>query len=198
VCNRRPLDLMNYVPTQQEIDNAKRELQRIKKRSNKLKEKAKLPPEKEQLIEDIVKRNNLSIDDMDRFKKVMLTYDRQALEEAELDFYAYSHRESFDETKRTGQYFGGIVKNKQIDIDNKKKEELKRKRYFIDEKWRRKRQDYERFKEDKEEKYRVKRHPEIQMAKWIDIDQRLMLVKLVEKWIEDCKAYGVKSVTLKL
>ena len=30
------------------------------------------------------------------------------------------------------------------------------------------------------------------------IDQRLMLVKLVEKWIEDCKAYGVKSVTLKL
>jgi len=25
-----------------------------------------------------------------------------------------------------------------------------------------------------------------------------MLVKLVEKWIEDCKAYGVKSVTLKL
>ena len=185
---------------------------------------------------------------MDRFKKVMLTYDRQALEEAELDFYAYSHRESFDETKRTGQYFGGIVKNKQIDIDNKKKEELKRKRYFIDEKWRRKRQDYERFKEDKEEKYRVKRHPEIQMAKWIEnaqnirnsigmvpkffydkikeclsilvkkanlrkrikglkdkimslnftIDQRLMLVKLVEKWIEDWKAYGVKSVTLKL
>ena len=61
VCNRRPLDLMNYVPTQQEIDNAKRELQRIKKRSNKLKEKAKLPPEKEQLIEDIVKRNNLSL-----------------------------------------------------------------------------------------------------------------------------------------
>ena len=248
VCNRRPLDLMNYVPTQQEIDNAKRELQRIKKRSNKLKEKAKPPPEKEQLIEDIVKRNNLSIDDMDRFKKVMLTYDRQALEEAELDFYAYSHRESFDETKRTGQYFGGIVKNKQIDIDNKKKEELKRKRYFVDEKWRRKRQDYERFKEDKEEKYRVKRHPETQMAKWIEnaqnirnsigmvpkffydkikeclsilvkkanlrkrikglkdkimslnftIDQRLMLVKLVEKWIEDCKAYGVKSVTLKL
>ena len=30
------------------------------------------------------------------------------------------------------------------------------------------------------------------------IDQRLMLVELVEKWIDDCKAYGVKSVTLKL
>ena len=30
------------------------------------------------------------------------------------------------------------------------------------------------------------------------IDQRLMLVKLVEKWIEDCKAYGVNGVTLKL
>ena len=29
------------------------------------------------------------------------------------------------------------------------------------------------------------------------IDQRLMLVELVEKWIDDCKAYGVKSVTLK-
>jgi hypothetical protein len=249
VCNRRPLDLMNYVPTKQEIDNAKRDLQRIKKRSDKLKEKAaKPPPEKEQLIEDIIKRNNLSIDDMDRFKKVMLDYDRQALEEAELDFYAYSHREGFDETKRTGQYFGGIVKNKQIDIDNKKKEELKRKRYFVDEKWRRKRQDYERYKQLKEDKEKVKRHPEIEMAKWIEntqnirnslgmipkffydkikeclsmlvkkanltkrieglkdkimsfnftIDQRLILVKLVEKWIDGCRVYGVKSVTLKL
>jgi len=250
VCNRRSLNLMNYVPTQQEIDNAKRELQRMKKRSDRLREKgAKLLPEKEQLIEDIVKRNKLQIDDIDRFKKVMLTYDKRALREAELDFYAYSHRESFDETKRTGQYFGGIVRDKQIDIDNKKKEELKRKRYFVDEKWRIKREDCERFKEDKEEKHRVKRHPEIQMAKWIEaaqrmrisldmvpkffydkikeclsilvkkanlrkrieelkgkimsftrftIDQRLILVKLVEKWIDDCRAYGVKSVTLKL
>ena len=30
------------------------------------------------------------------------------------------------------------------------------------------------------------------------IHQRLMLVELVEKWIDDCKAYGVKIVTLKL
>lgn len=250
VCNRRPLDLMNYIPTEQEIDNAKRELQKIKKRSDKLRDKGgNLLPEKEQLIEDIIKRNGLEVDDMDRFKKVMLAYDQEALKKAELDFYAYSQRESFDESKRTGQYFGGIVRNKQIDIDNKKKEELKRKRYFVDEMWRQRREDYERSKEEKEREDRIRRHPEIEMAKWIEnaqnamtalnmvpkifydrirqclsmlikkanirkriedlkgrimsytkftIDQRLMLVKLVEKWIGDCKTYGVKSVTLKL
>jgi hypothetical protein len=30
------------------------------------------------------------------------------------------------------------------------------------------------------------------------LDQMLILVKLVEKWIGDCKTYGVKSVPLKL
>lgn len=250
ICNRRPLDLMNYAPTEQEMDNAKRDLKEIKKRSDRLREKGGNPlPEKEQLIEDIIKRNQLFIDDIDRFKKVMLAYDREALEKAELDFYAYSHREIFDETKRTGQYFGGIVRNKQMDIDNKKKEELKRRRYFVDQMWRQRREDYERSKEEREEKNRIKRDPEIEMAKWIEnaqntmtslgmvpklfydkirqclsilvkktdlrkrikelksiimsftnftLDQRLMLVKLIEKWIGDCKTYGVKSVTLKL
>lgn len=124
---------------------------------------------------------------------------------------------------------------------------LKRKRYLVDEKWRKRREDYERFKPQKEQRHRVKIHPEIEIVKWIEsaqkiktslgmgpklfydrireylsilvkkanlrkriedlkgkimsltnftIDQRLMLVKLVERWIDDCRVYGVKSITL--
>ena len=57
---------------------------------------------------------------MDRFKKVMLSYDKKYLKKAELESYAYSNRDSFDETKRNGQYFGAIVRNKQMDIDSKR------------------------------------------------------------------------------
>jgi len=57
---------------------------------------------------------------MDRFKKVMLSYDKEYLKKEELESYAYSNRDSFDKTKRNGQYFGAIVRNRQMDIDNKR------------------------------------------------------------------------------
>ena len=127
------------------------------------------------------------------------------------------------------------------------KEVLKRKKYLVDEKWRKRREDYERFKPHKKQRHRVKMHPEIEIVKWIEsaqkiktslsmgpelfydrireylsilvkkanlrkriedlkgkimsltnftIDQRLMLVKLVERWIDDCRVYVVKSIAL--
>ena len=53
------------------------------------------------------------------------------------------------------------------------KEVLKRKKYLVDEKWRKRREDYERFKPHKKQRHRVKMHPEIEIVKWIESAQKI-------------------------
>ena len=94
----------------------------------------------------------------------MLKYDLEALQQAEESFYAYSKRESFVESKRTGQYFGGIVKNKQKEIEAAHHKHLLKRRYFLDESWRQKREAYAELIVQRELAASLKKHPEQQLV----------------------------------
>lgn len=169
VCNRMPLELMNYEPTQEERARAQGELhkQREKSQSHRSEERAPVPEEKEVLIRGVVERNGLEVTDTQRFRKALCSYDTQAIKKAEDDFYAYSSRENFYEPKRTGQYFVGIVRNKQIEIDQQRRRELLRQRYYIDEKWKQKRAEIERLRETREAEERRRKYPEKELVGWL-------------------------------
>jgi len=249
VCNRMPLELMNYEPTQEERARAQGELrkQRGKSQAHRNEDRAPIPEEKEILIQGVMGRNGLEVTDIGRFHKTLRSYDTQAIKKAEEDFYAYSFRENFCERKRTGQYFVGIVRNKQIEIDQQRKRELLRQRYYIDEKWKQKRAEIERLREAREAEERRRKYPEKELVGWLvnvkkiskaintipalfiaeirkclkiicskqnwknyyermkeeimsltefEPQQRMEMVALVSRWVEETRKIGVKSVTL--
>jgi len=158
----KPLELMNMVPTEQEREEAIKALkeQSVKSQENKASKKFKILVEKEVLITGLMGRNQLEISDEERFVKTLRKYDMQAIQEAETDFFAYSKRDSFEESKRTGHYFCGIVRNKQSELDKAKKATIIRERYLIgEENKRRQEKILEREQEIAEEK-KQKQFPE--------------------------------------
>jgi hypothetical protein len=127
VCSRTPLKLMEEGFSPQKLEQAKVGLKERQKRPLALKEDPPVGSEKVSLIEDILTRAGLYVEDKERFLKTLLKYDEKAIREAEADFFALSQRDSFSESKRSGQYFVGIVRNKQIDrkaLNNLKKEDF--------------------------------------------------------------------------
>lgn len=167
VCHRAPLKLMEEKPSEKEIERAKEELKKRHGRSLALRENPPLKPEKLVLIEDLLTRSKLQVEDRERFFKTMLKYDEKAIREAEAEFYAMSQRDTFPETKRSGQYFAGIVRNKQIELDRERKRELYRRRYSLDEQWRKERESYRKeLKMRKEEKI-LRKYPERALLDWI-------------------------------
>lgn len=169
VCLQTPLDLMNYKPTKQEKENAQSELAKQRERSEAQRKEplCELPSEKENLILGVIERNRLEVLDIERFIKTMGKYDKGAIEKSEEDFYAYSCRESFQETKRNGQYFAGIVRNKQLESDQARKKELLKKKYFVDETWKQRKEEEKRFQEQREAEARLKKYPEKEVKLWL-------------------------------
>jgi hypothetical protein len=167
VCSRTPLKLMEEGPNQAELERAKERLKERQERSLALKEDPCAKPEKLSLIEDILTRAGLYVEDRERFFKTLLKYDEKVIRDAEADFFAMSQRDSFSETKRTGQYFVGIVRNKQIELDRERKKELYRKRYSLDQQWQEKRESYRRRQEGLKEEETLKRYPERALLDWI-------------------------------
>ena len=167
VCHRIPLTVMEEEPGQEELRQAQEGLQERQKRSLALKEDTPIKPEKLSLIEDILFRHRLHVDDRERFLKTLLKYDEKAIREAEAAFFALSQRDSFSETKRTGQYFVGIVRNKQIELDRERKRELYQKRYSLDRQWQEMRESYRREVEQRKEKETLKKYPEKALLDWI-------------------------------
>jgi len=199
-CHWGPGSLMNYVPTEEEKIKAAESLATQRERSKAMREKLEsaVASEKEQLIMGIIERNRLEVSSFDRFLKTLSRYDKRALEEAEEDFYAYSTRESFQETKRTGQYFAGIVRNKQMDIDRAKKKELLRKRYFIDEEWKKRREEEKRIKEEKEAEQRMKKYPEKEVSNGlIEGEKSFKTLGMVPRFFTDKVKQGLKIIISK-
>ncbi len=247
-CPLKPSDLMNYVATEDERENAVQalRLQQQKSREGRKKAGFTISEKKAVLIEGIIDRNRLEITDKERFYKTLNSYDTKALEQSENDFYVYSRKENFDKSKRTGQYFIGIVKNKQREIDVSKKEELVKSRYFFDKEKEKKRLKLEQVQEKKRLSEENKKHPEKGLVTWLvnsmnllanigkvpnffvdkiksrlkffmfkqnrkkhferlkreimclvefDLDQRLEMIKLASRWIDEARKTGVKSVT---
>lgn len=249
VCSLTTNGIKDYVPTDEERENAVKALRKRQQKSeaNRRKKAVGIPEEKEVLIRGIIKRNRLEVSDVERFTKTLERYDMKALRQSEEDFYAYSHRDKFEESKRTGQYFVGIVRNKQIEIDRHNKAEVAMKRYLVNEKWRKKREEVKRIQERKKVEEERKKHPEKEVVRWLvdgmrllkcigkvpsifvdkikkclkiilskhdwkkhferlkieimsldgyELEERLDMIKLASRWIDDSKKMGVKSVTL--
>ena len=78
--------------------------------------------------------------------------------------------------KRTGHYFVGIVRNKQIEIDHERKKELLKKRYFIDEKWKKKRQELQRIQQEKEAEKSRKKYPEKQIVQGLVEGEKILKI----------------------
>ncbi len=249
VCDRVPIEMMKYKPSEDERRDALKSFNKRKEVSEAIRadKSVKIPEEKELLITGVIERNRLEVTDIDRFKKALSKYDSKAIEEAEDAFYAYSVREAFEETKRTGQYFVGVVKNKQIEIDQERKKEILKNRYCTNEEWKRKKESLKQIKQEKEAERMMKKHPEKEIVKGLiegtkiikvldrvpgfilaeikkglgiivskqnwktylermkqEImsltgyapEQRLEMVQLACRWVENSKNIGVKSVTL--
>ncbi len=160
VCTRTPLKLMEQGAGPQELQQAKEGLQERQKRSLAMKEEPGQRSEMLALIEDIMTRSGLLVDDKDRFIKTMLKYDEKAIRQAEADFFALSQHDSFSETKRNGQYFVGIVRNKQIALDLERKKELYSQRYSLDQQWQEKRKSEQKKQEERKEEDTARKYPE--------------------------------------
>jgi len=200
ICPWSPGDLMNYVPTEEEKIKAAKSLAAQRERSEAMRGKQESAPasEKEQLIMGIIERNRLEVSDRERFLKTLSRYDERAIEGAEEDFYAYSARESFQETKRTGQYFAGIVRNKQMDMDRAKKKEVLRKRYFMDEEWKKRKEEERRIKEKKEAELRMKKYPEKEVTNGLIEGQKsLKVFGRVPVFFKDQIRKGLKIILSK-
>lgn len=248
-CPLRPVDLMKYEPTADERANAAQalRLQQQKAEENRKKPGFTTSDKKAVLIQGIIDRNRLEITDKERFYKTLNSYDTKALQQSENDFYVYSCRDNFDERKRTGHYFVGIVRNKQRAIDDSRKEEVIKFRYFVNKEWEKKRVERDQFQEEKRLTEENKKYPEKILVIWLvnsmnllkslgkvpnffvnkikrslkflvskqnikkhlerlkreimsltefDLEQRLEMVKLAIRWIDESKKVGIKSVTL--
>jgi hypothetical protein len=167
VCSRIPLTLMEEGASPHKLQQAKERLKERQKRSLALKQDPSARSEKVSLIEDILTRAGLYVEDRERFLKTLLKYDERVIREAEADFFALSQRDSFSETKRSGQYFVGIVRNKQIELDRERKKELYRKRYSLDQQWQEKRESYRRKLDELKEEEVLKKYPEKALLDWI-------------------------------
>lgn len=199
-CPRSPGDMMKYVPAEEEKKKAEASLAEQRKKSDEMRKKkeSELPSEKEQLICGVIKRNSLNVSDEDRFMKTIFQYDNRAIKKAEIDFYAYSKRESFEETKRSGQYFAAIVRNKQMDIDSEYKKEVMKKRYFVNEEWKRKKEEENRIKNEREKEEKMKKHPERIVTLWmIEGQKNLETFGIVPRFLVDEIKKGLKVILSK-
>lgn len=199
-CPWAPGALMNYTPTEEEKIKAAESLATQRERSEAMRKKREpaVPSEKEQLITGIIERNRLEVSDLDKFLKSLSLYDKRALEEAEESFYVYSGRDSFQETKRTGQYFCGIVRNKQMDIDSLRKKEMLRKKYFIDEEWKKRKEEERLIKEKREEEQRIKKYPEKEVSNGLIEGQKsLNVLGRVPVFFKDQIRKGLKIILSK-
>lgn len=169
VLNRAPIKLMEEAPCEEELRMAKEGLQEQQKRSLALKEGPSLRQEKVCLIEDILTSARLYVEDRERFLKTMLKYDEKVIREAEADFFVLSQKDTFSETKRTGKYFVGIVRNKQIELDRERKRKLYQKRYSLDQQWQERRESYRRKVEELKEEETLRKYPENVLLNWITI-----------------------------
>lgn len=160
VCNRIPFELMEKGSNPEQLKQAKEGLKERQKRSLAMKEEPAQSPQKLSLIEDIMKRAGLFVEDRDRFTKTMLKYDEKAIRQAEADFFALSQHDAFSETKRNGHYFVGIVRNKQIELDLERKKVLYRQRYALDQLWKEKRESEQKKQGERKEEETARKHPE--------------------------------------
>ena len=87
--------------------------------------------EKQMLLESIIKEHRLCGNIL-YFKKYLRHVEISTIKQAEQTFSVYSHKDIFDESKRTLAYFAAIAKNMQQAKDQQQKEKIAQRRYSLD------------------------------------------------------------------
>lgn len=140
-CPFTPEELMRYQAGDLKIESAYNYLLAYQEQKKKSQEKRlKINCERQELIESVVKEQKLR-GDLLIFKKALSDIQSATIREAEIAFAVYAGKDHFDESKRTMVYFCGIAKNIQDKKDQQKKEETARRRYGLDQKARKHREE---------------------------------------------------------
>jgi hypothetical protein len=140
-CPFTPEELMRYQAGDLEIESAYNFLaahQEQKKKSQE--ERLRISCERRELMESVVKEHKLR-GDLLIFKKALSRIETATIKEAEIAFAVYAKHDHFDESKRTMAYFCGIAKNIQDKKDQQRKVEVAQRRYGLDQKARKVREE---------------------------------------------------------
>lgn len=133
-CPLTPEKLMHYTPSKLESENAYQVLATEREKKQELAEQAlKISREKADLIDSIVKEHKLTGDRI-LLKKALRHVEISAIKEAESRFYMASERDTFDERKRKMAYFCKIALNIQQERDQARQQQIAQRRYGLDEK----------------------------------------------------------------
>lgn len=140
-CPFTPAELMHYQAGELEIAAAFEFMAARQEQKKLLKERRlRITQERQELIESVVKERQLR-GNMLIFKKALSHIESQIIRQAEIAFAVQAGHDHFDESKRTMMYFCGIARQMQEKKDQQKKEEIARRRYGLDQKSRKNREE---------------------------------------------------------
>jgi hypothetical protein len=181
-CPFSPDELMNYHPTPEEKQKAwdmltarqkEREKARIKKGSSDL----------YALCEHIIQQHRLHLYcSHDEYIRKVSRFDKDALLKADVEFAVYSQRDSFDDSKRNGNYFYAIVKAKQQEKDDARRKEHLRERYIFEEKKRQESKEEQFTRSEQEARAQKESNPVDYVVKWMKTGFSLKDPALREKF----------------
>jgi hypothetical protein len=166
-CPFTPEELMKYQAGDLQLASAYdflRTRQEVKKAQKE--KRLKLSQEHRELMESVAKEQKLS-GDMLTFKKALKFVESSTIRDAECDFFVYTKRDDFDESKRCMAYFCGIARNLQNNKDQQRKNEIAQRRFGLDQKARKNREEIKVARLD------FVRRQELEKKPWLPLIENL-------------------------
>ena len=153
--------LRRYAPVPEEVEAARRELRKRKKRSEDLRRPNPrlIDDGFRELLKRVIREHRFEVD-LERALRSLVHYDTQVIESSSRAFFVSSKRDGFDEKKRTFAYFVGIVRNKQKELDEARLRERFERDRTQSELERRRRHERELKRERAEEAQDLRERPE--------------------------------------
>jgi hypothetical protein len=172
-CPFTPEELMSYQAGDLKMEEAFDFLSARQDQKKLLKERRlRISQERQELMESIVKEQRLR-GDLVIFKKTLSHVESQIIRQAEIAFAVQAGQDHFDESKRTMMYFCGIAKNMQDKKDQQKKEETARRRYGLDQKSRKYREETLAAQREFQERKEFEKKPWVSLVKNLVSETRL-------------------------
>ena len=128
--------------------------------------------ERQELMESVVKEQRLR-GELVLFKKTLSRVESQIIRQAEIAFAVQAGRDHFDESKRTMMYFCGIARQMQDKKDQQKREETARRRYGLDQKSRKHREETLAAQREFQERKEFEKKPWASLVKSLVSETRL-------------------------
>jgi hypothetical protein len=132
----------------------------------------RISQERQELMESVVKEHQLR-GNMLIFKKALSHIESQNIRQAEIAFAVQAGHDHFDENKRTMMYFCGIARQIQDKKDQQKKEEIARRRYGLDQKSRKHREEILAAQREYQTRKEFEKKPWVSLVKNLASETRL-------------------------